>query len=105
MTSKTKFSAEDLSYGDMVRDLSGQPAKFLAYKAGDWLTAVLQLNDGVVVTRNVRYITELVEDEIVTLRITLSQPELEAMANYPLGSVCNPAVMAARRMLQEQKNG
>ena len=104
--SKKTFTPLALVPGQKVKDLSGQSAVFLCYaegvnNPGAEPKAVLQFADGTVCLRSVNLISEFVEAELVTLTVQLTKDELKAISNYPLGSVNNPVVIAARNKLRE----
>jgi hypothetical protein len=102
MTKKV-FNAQALEYGEEVVDLSGMRGKFVGYSSMTAVPnqrAIIELEDGTVVFRNVALIREHQPEEVHTIEVSLSTSELTAIANYPLGSVCNPLVIAARTALK-----
>jgi hypothetical protein len=98
---KSNFNPEKLKYGDRVIDLSGQVVTFLCFDSAAINQAVIQFDDGTVQSRNMARLREFVPDEMVTLEVRLTKSQVEEIAAYPLGSVCNPLVLAARQTLRK----
>ena len=90
--------------GDKVTDLSGMQGFFVAWSELTPLPktkAIIELTDGTLVVRSSELIREVDPEDAYELYVTVSLRELQAISNYPLGSVCNPLVLAARTKLRE----
>lgn len=97
---KKAFSPENLTYLEKCIDLTGVVATFIAWVDTTQTKAVIQMPDGTVVTRNKSNLREYVEAENVTIEVSMTLEQLKAAANYPMGSVCNPFVLACKNYLK-----
>jgi len=97
-------STTEWEYGDQVVDLSGMRGTFIGWSEHGGIPktkAVIELKDGTLIVRSAELIREVDPEDAYDLEVTVSLRELQAIANYPLGSVCNPLVIAARTKLRE----
>ena len=98
------FNADQLVPGDRVVDLAGQPCTYIgpSFQGFDeW--GVFQYEDGSLNSRPLNKIFGWAPEKTYEVRVTVTKEQVEAGANFQLGSPVNPYVVACKEKLEALK--